>query len=219
MEIASASTTAAARAPKSALSTGSADFETFLTLLTTQMRNQDPLKPLESTEFVAQLANFSAVEQQVKTNDALERIETALTRDLASGVSDWIGKSVRVPADAEFSGSPLEILLPESGASDRAVLVVRNQIGTVVDRRDITPGSSSQLWDGTSATGGALLSGRYSFSVETYQGDQLRQTLPAEIHLNVEEVRLRSGQVFLGLADGQEVPISDVSGLRDHPGL
>ncbi len=51
----------------------SGDFETFLKLLTTQMRNQDPLKPMDSTEFVAQLASFSAVEQQIRANDRLRQ--------------------------------------------------------------------------------------------------------------------------------------------------
>ena len=54
-----------------------ADFETFLSLLTTQLRNQDPLKPLDSTEFVAQLASFSAVEQQINTNAKLDAITNA----------------------------------------------------------------------------------------------------------------------------------------------
>jgi flagellar basal-body rod modification protein FlgD len=51
-----------------------ADFQTFLTLLTTQLKNQNPLEPLDSTQFVAQLASFSSVEQQVKTNDRLADI-------------------------------------------------------------------------------------------------------------------------------------------------
>ena len=57
---------------------GSSDFTTFLKLLTAQLRNQDPLKPLDSTEFVAQLATFSSVEQQVKTNDTLATIQQLL---------------------------------------------------------------------------------------------------------------------------------------------
>ncbi|MFV2001871.1 MAG: flagellar hook capping FlgD N-terminal domain-containing protein, partial [Paracoccaceae bacterium] len=47
------------------------DFETFLKLLTTQLKNQDPLKPVDSSDFAVQLATFSSVEQQVKTNDLL----------------------------------------------------------------------------------------------------------------------------------------------------
>ncbi len=55
------------------------DFQTFLTLLTTQLRNQDPLKPMDSTQFVAQLASFSAVEQQVRTNEKLAEIINLLS--------------------------------------------------------------------------------------------------------------------------------------------
>ena len=61
------------------------DFETFLKLLTSQLRNQDPLKPLDSTDFVAQLASFSAVEQQVNTNTKLDQLLGALTR---SGIDE-----------------------------------------------------------------------------------------------------------------------------------
>ena len=75
---ASSQSTANANAPSTAARDAAADYESFLTLLTAQLKNQDPLKPLESTEFVAQLASFSAVEQQVRTNDSLTAIQELL---------------------------------------------------------------------------------------------------------------------------------------------
>ena len=70
------------------------DFQTFLKLLTAQMRHQDPLEPLDSTQFVAQLAAFSSVEQQIETNTKLETINENLSR------LEYLG----VPAD-ETTGS------------------------------------------------------------------------------------------------------------------
>ena len=61
-----------------AAGTISSDFETFLRLLTTQMQNQDPLNPMESTEFASQLAQFSAVEQQVRSNELLVGLQAGL---------------------------------------------------------------------------------------------------------------------------------------------
>lgn len=95
----------------SGLTSAAADFETFLTLLTTQMKNQDPLKPLESNEFVAQLASFSSVEQQVKTNDALTNIASLLGGPTASTLAPWIGMQVQVLKDPQFDGAPIDVFV------------------------------------------------------------------------------------------------------------
>ena len=78
------------------------DFETFLSLLTAQLRNQDPLKPMESTEFVAQLASFSAVEQQVRTNDRLDELAKSdrLESRRVAGLRDVVERALAERADA-----------------------------------------------------------------------------------------------------------------------
>ena len=96
------------------------DFATFLTLLTTQMRNQDPLKPMDSTEFVAQLASFSAVEQQIRANDRLDGILEVLSGGSPAGLAEWIGRDVRVAAKADFTGEPIEVgVAPAAGRRSR----------------------------------------------------------------------------------------------------
>ena len=86
---------------------GSNDFETFLTLLTAQMRNQDPLKPMDSTAFVAQLASFSTVEQQIETNAKLDKILDTFNASPSTQLAEWIGKEIsRTESD---SGTPTEI--------------------------------------------------------------------------------------------------------------
>ena len=72
--LAAAATTAEPSATQTMSGTAKADFDAFLTMLTAQVRHQDPLAPLDSTQFVEQLATFSAVEQQVETNKHLEAI-------------------------------------------------------------------------------------------------------------------------------------------------
>ena len=68
------------------------DFDTFLQLLTTQLKNQDPSKPFDSTEFVGQLASFSAVEQQIATNSKLDAL-VAATRPKRKGLNPWVSSS------------------------------------------------------------------------------------------------------------------------------
>jgi len=80
------------------------DFDTFLQLLTAQLENQDPLNPLESTDFVAQLASFSAVEQQILTNSNLSEIMSSLSVTRTSEAAQWLGKEVLAPASARYEG-------------------------------------------------------------------------------------------------------------------
>ena len=80
-----------------------ADFQTFLTLLTTQMKNQDPLNPTDSTEFVAQLASFSGVEQQVRANEQLEKILSYIDIGRQEGAEVLIGGE-RNTLDGDLAG-------------------------------------------------------------------------------------------------------------------
>ena len=71
---AATTSTATSSASKSSSAVESSDFKSFLSLLTAQLKNQDPLAPLEATQFVEQLASFSSVEQQIETNSLLEEL-------------------------------------------------------------------------------------------------------------------------------------------------
>ncbi|RZJ39312.1 MAG: flagellar hook capping protein, partial [Brevundimonas sp.] len=70
------------------------NFETFLTLLTTQLRNQDPLSPVDSNEFTAQLTQMAGVEQQLLTNDLLTSLLAAQSAGGLDNASNYIGKEV-----------------------------------------------------------------------------------------------------------------------------
>src|SRR6056297_3909166 len=85
----------AAPEPRAGAEALSSDFETFLLMLTTQMQNQDPLNPLESSEFAVQLATFSGVEQQVKTNDLLGSLLSGLASSGMAQMASWIGREAR----------------------------------------------------------------------------------------------------------------------------
>lgn len=192
------------------------DFETFLTLLTTQMRNQDPLKPIDSTEFVAQLAHFSSVEQQVRTNQKLDLIFTALQGGGASaaGLADWIGREVQAPVSARFSGAPVEIEFKAARDADAAVLVVRNDFDQIVLRRAIEPGATSHVWDGLTDAGGLAPHGSYRFEIESWRGETMIESVPGWVFAPVTEVRIEDGVAQLVLAGGEKTPVTAVTGVR-----
>jgi flagellar basal-body rod modification protein FlgD len=190
------------------------DFETFLTLLTSQMKNQDPLKPMESTEFVAQLASFSAVEQQVRTNDRLDDIFGALSGGSSAGMAEWIGREVRAPVKADFSGAPVEVAVAAEATADKAVLVVRNDFDQVVARRAFDPAATNVSWNGLDDSGTAAAHGRYGFSVESWAGETLLGTALGSVYAEVNEVRVVDGAPVLVVAGGAQVPLGEVDGLR-----
>jgi len=210
-----ATTPAAARASETDGSAGAlaADFQTFLTLLTTQMRNQDPLKPMESTEFVAQLATFSGVEQQVRANDRLDAIIEVLGGG-AAGLAEWIGREVRAPGKAAFDGEPVEVgTAPVAGAT-KAWLVVRNDFDQVVARLPVDPAADTVEWDGSDGMGNAQPHGSYSFAIESFDGEALVDTQAGTVYATVTEVRVADGDPVLVLEDGSRVTLDQVTAVR-----
>ncbi|MEM9421428.1 MAG: flagellar hook capping FlgD N-terminal domain-containing protein, partial [Pseudomonadota bacterium] len=93
MEVTGTPETAAGNATATAKSQLTSDFNTFLQLLTAQVNNQDPLEPLDSTQFVEQLATFSALEQQINTNSQLDTITGLLQGALGAQGASLIGKT------------------------------------------------------------------------------------------------------------------------------
>lgn len=200
---------------ETAASDVSGDFETFLSLLTAQLRNQDPLKPVESTEFVAQLASFSAVEQQVQSNAKLEGILEALANGATGGLSQWIGQEVRNPGSASYENAPLDVLYLSHIESDRVELVVFDENDNVVARQDVNKDESNVQWSGILADGTRAIEGApYRFETNSYQGGEVIANTPALVFSTVQEVRKFEGQPVLYFADGTQMFASDVEAIR-----
>ena len=95
--------TRATPAPQSG-SVLSSDFETFLKMLTAQAQYQDPLEPIDSTQYASQLAQFSAVEQQVLSNDLLTALVGQMGGSDLSRLAGWVGMEARSDAPVMFYG-------------------------------------------------------------------------------------------------------------------
>ena len=204
------------RATETASSTDvSGDFETFLTLLTAQLRNQDPLKPVESTEFVAQLASFSAVEQQVQSNTKLEGILEALASGATGGLSQWIGQEVRNPGSAAYENKPLDVLYLSHTDADRVELIVFDENDSIVARQEVNKDESNVQWSGILANGSRAIEGEgYRFETNSYLEGEVIANTPALVFSTVQEVRKFEGQPVLYFADGTQMFASDVEAIR-----
>ncbi|GAA3859058.1 flagellar hook capping FlgD N-terminal domain-containing protein [Celeribacter arenosi] len=193
----------------------SSDFETFLKMLTVQMQNQDPLNPIESSDYAVQLATFSSVEQQVLTNDLLTSLGNQFNLMGLSQISSWVGQEARSTAPVLFDGSPLDIVPAPATGADKMVIAVKDSKGDVVQRMELAPSDEKISWAGVSDSGNPMPTDTYSFTVESYAHGQLMSSKAAESFGKVIEARAENGGIVLTLEGGSEVAAEAVTSIRE----
>ena len=190
------------------------DFDMFLRLLTTQMRNQDPLNPADSTEYTAQLATFSGVEQQVQTNDLLRELQGAFTAMNMGQLSGWIGMEARAEMPINFTGQTTTVQIAPSPLADRVELVVRDQSGNVVASTPAVLGEEPFEWTGLDNSGQPLPTGTYTLSAQSWRGEDVLEERYAFVFEEITEAQTLNGEVWVTMANGISVPSETVQGLR-----
>ncbi len=207
-------------APASGIGQGtliSSDFQTFLKMLTTQARNQDPLNPMDSSDYAQQLATFSGVEQQVRTNSLLESLATQFGTNGLAQFASWVGMEAKVTAPVPFDGTPLVLYPTHAAGADQSVVVVLDAAGHEV-RRDPAPlGTDPMLWAGSDPSGQPLAPGLYSFRLESYAAGELIDTSEVASYARIAEVRTGSTGTSVVLSGGSEVATTDIAALRAVP--
>ncbi|WP_291728076.1 flagellar hook capping FlgD N-terminal domain-containing protein [Leisingera sp. F5] len=192
------------------------DFETFVKMLTAQAKYQDPLEPIDSTEYAAQLAQFSMVEQQTKSNNLLEGLQSQLGLANMAALSGWVGMEARAVAPGYFDGSNQITIAPNpAAAADSVTLVVQDTNGTEVQRVALPVSAEPYQWNGLDDDGNPLEAGEYAFVIESSKGDELLLQEYAEIYFKVNETRMQGGEVGLITEGGSVVLASSVNALRD----
>lgn len=144
------------------------NYDTFLVLLTAQLQNQDPLAPMDSTQFTQQLVQFSQVEQQIRTNEQLEGLVGQYRAASAGAALAYLGKDAIIEADETYlanGAANWAYSLP--AAAEEVTIEVRNASGRVIYSEDGEIGAGEHLfsWDGTLTDGGTAPDGVYSISV------------------------------------------------------
>lgn len=191
-----------------------ANFDTFLSLLTAQLRNQDPLEPLDSTDFVAQLAQFSAVEQQVQTNNALGDILVVLGGSDIASLATWLDASVQAVGPVYFDGAPVTLTTTPTPEATQSTLIVRNSTGDIISRQPVNSADEIIAWNGQADAGGDAREGLYSFTVESTNKEGVLPVQQAVGFSKVEEVRIDGDAPVLILRGGDVVALDDVMAVR-----
>jgi flagellar basal-body rod modification protein FlgD len=216
----SATAQAAANADASRTSLAQ-NFNMFLTLLTAQMKNQDPTSPMDSTQFMSQLVQMTGVEQQLAGNDLLKQLVSNTGANVSNAV-DLIGKNVRATtADANLSNGQAKWGYSlTTNASDLRIEVldsngesVRTIAGSADDAK---AGEHSFTWDGKDALGKAMPDGTYTLKITAVDGGGLKVDSTTFVEGKVTAIQLQDGQSVITI-NGGKVPIGLVTAVSMPP--
>lgn len=227
MNVTPAALSAATSSPGSSASQGadapppkliSSDFQMFLKMLTAQIRNQDPLNPIEGSDYAVQLATFSGVEQQVQTNALLSSLVGQMGVSAMGQYAGWVGMDARSSAAVPFNGQPLTLYPTPAKGAARTFLVAYDSTGREAMRQEIPVSDAPVQWTGKTATGAQVLNGTYRFKLESVDGTgKVIADDRVDAFARVTEVRQSPTGPLLVLAGGATVSPAEVKALRPPP--
>jgi flagellar basal-body rod modification protein FlgD len=206
----SAASAASSDASRKSLTT---NFETFLTLLTAQIKNQDPLSPMDSTEFTNQLVQYSGVEQQLKTNDLLKTLTDTTKVTAGATAVAYLGKeatSNSSSANLPTNGTA-KWTYELGGAAKSTSLRVLDSSGRVIRTIDgeTTTGKKTFTWDGKDNAGRTAPAGTYSLEINSTGADGKQIASTVSMTGIIDGVDL-SGTTASVTINGAKVPLSSI---------
>lgn len=196
------------------------NFETFLSLLTAQLRNQDPLSPVDSNQFTAQLTQMAGVEQQLLTNDLLKGLLSAQQGSGLSGAANYIGRdATAVWSATKFTTEDKATWSYElATTAGSAKLQVLDGAGKVVwegDAPETSEGVHDFTWDGASTTGAPAQDGKV-YTLKVVAKTSGGQTVDAQVLTRgrISGVEMYDGQPYLTIGNAI-LPLSSVIALEE----
>lgn len=199
---------------KAPLSSNS-DYQTFLTMLTAQIKNQDPLNPMEGSDFAVQLATFSGVEQQVRTNEILSDLAQGLTATDLIRYSDWIGRSVQTSAAIPFSGDPVSLSFELEENADLNVITVIDVQGKEVDKWTVSEKAEEYQWNGVVSSGTPVPDGLYSFKINSYKNDELVASSPVYAGAKIAGIDISKSEASFLFVGGGSASVNELASVID----
>ena len=215
MTVSGVSSTGSGTTTLSSNNTIAGNFNTFLTLLTTQLQNQNPLDPLDTNQFTQQLVEFSSVEQQLKANDYLSALVQATQNSANNAAVSYIGKTVTatgVNSDLKNGQATWSFNLPEAA---KVTVTIKDANGNQVytETGSLGAGNGQFNWDGTETDGSTAPDGSYAISISAKNGQGQYVAASTETTGTVTGVDLTGSQPSL-VVGSQTVKLSDITSVR-----
>ena len=197
----------------------SADMNTFLTLLTTQLKYQDPLDPMDTAEFTNQLVQYSSVEQAIQTNEKLDDLLSMNIANLGAQAVSYIGKVAQVMGNVmPLEGGKAKATYTLDKNVVNTTIVVKDMNGNIVysEQGKMTSGTHEFTWDGKDANGNQLEDGAYKIEVTTkVASGETAANVVTTVFGRVTGVASDSSGVYVGLGDAVTAALGDILTVRN----
>ena len=191
----------------------------FLQLMTTQLQNQDPFKPMESGEFLGQLAQFGTVQGLAELQESFASLSTSLVSNQALQAASLVGRSALAEASdiTIAAGESVQGAVDLPATSGTVTVTVRDASGQVVRQLDLgshAAGLANFTWDGVAGDGTPAPAGRYSFSSQFQSGNEMEAT-ETLISAPVDSVLLSGDGFSVELRGIGDLPFTAVREIRN----
>jgi flagellar basal-body rod modification protein FlgD len=194
----------------------SGNMNTFLTLLTTQLQNQDPLSPMDSTQFTQQLVEYSQVEQQINTNTNLQSLISLQQSNASAAAVSYLGTNVTVTnGNAALTNGTATWTYALGATAANTTLTVTNSSGQAVysGSGSTSAGSNNFTWNGQDNSGNQLPDGTYTLAVNATDASGATVTTAVASSGTVSEINL-SGTTPQLVIGSMTVPLSQVAAVE-----
>jgi flagellar basal-body rod modification protein FlgD len=197
--------------------------EDFLKLLIEQIKNQDPLEPQENSDYVAQLATFSSLEQQMSMSDQLATL-SLLDQGIANAqVLTMVGKQATVKGDVvttDGNGTATNIMFTLGSKSTKTTVTISDSSGTVVRSLELgakNAGVVTLNWDGKNAAGNLQPKGSYNITVKATNSSGSAVPVDTQTVGIIDAVSYSNGYAEVELDNGASAPVSDLLRVENPP--
>jgi flagellar basal-body rod modification protein FlgD len=200
-----------------AMSQLSGNFSTFLTLLTTQLKNQDPTAPMDSNQFTQQLVEFSQVEQQIDSNNNLKTLISQGTSQAGVNATTYLGKHVSVTnGNASLSGGQANWSYTLGTTAAASQITITDPNGKVVytGAGSTTAGNNSFSWNGQDNASNQLSDGTFKMAVTATTSDGSAVTTSVASAGTVSQIDMTSGTPQLVIGN-MEVALTDIAAIAN----
>jgi flagellar basal-body rod modification protein FlgD len=188
-------------ASQSALASLTDNYQSFLQMLMTQLQNQDPTSPMDSSQFTSELVQFAGVEQQINTNSNLTQLIQLTQGDTVMQSGQLLGKQVQVTSSQLSLQNGTAAIDFTAPTAEPVAVAVYSSTGQQIYTTTLSAsqGSNSWIWNGQSASGGTAPDGAYNVAVAGIAADGSTATLPFTVVGTVTGVQASGSSVMVQL--------------------
>ena len=210
------------KSSKTALSKFAEDFDDFLKLLITQLKNQDPTAPMDSKQFTDQIVQFTSVEQSINTNQKLDKLIEATSLSQTSNLLSIVGKQVEFEGgkvNISDENNMVDIKFTANPEDENIFIRIVAQGGKVVKtdmlgKNNLTNGENIYQWDGKDNNGNKLNNGNYKVEFTRINKGGNVEKIPTVVSGVASGANLMGAEQLI-LVNGTEIPFKNIRFVKD----